>query len=108
MSMILEVTSLVYPTLDTPIPTLDEYRPSPAPTGSTRADDAWHLGFTLGLDREDVDAPAHFSADDARSFHVGWMAGAAEWERQLDEMFADRVANGEIREVDLYPAGATS
>lgn len=83
-----------------------EWRPT-APEGYAPVpfEGAFWLGFNLGLDREDAAAPDHFSRHEARAFDAGWAAGFREWERRLDEMFADAVADGRVTDLDVHPRG---
>lgn len=82
-----------------PRPTADfGYAPRPY-------EESFWTGFNLGLDREDAAPPAHFAASEARAFQAGWAAGFREWERRLDEMFADAVADGRITDLDAWPRG---
>jgi hypothetical protein len=82
----------------------------PRPTASFAAnpsaiDDAFRAGFYLGLDREEAAAPPHFTRREALHFRAGWAAGNREWERRLDEMYAEAVADGRVTDADVYPKG---
>jgi hypothetical protein len=80
-------------------------------SGPSPRDEAFKLGYDLGLDREDADAPAHFSAEQRGEFEAGWAAGKAEWDRRLEEMcgaseYGDWT--GLVTDRDLYVPGAVS
>jgi hypothetical protein len=86
--------------------------PDDAPPQPSRADELYHLGFTLGLDREDATAPEGSTPPEARAFDAGWLAGKAEWDRRLEEMcgaaeYADFSGSltGGPTDADIWPGG---
>jgi hypothetical protein len=84
----------------------DEPRPTAGPAFEPAPeDDSERLGLRLGLDREDAAPPPGLAPGEARAFNAGLRAGRREWERRLDEMFADTAAAGRVTDFDVHPGG---
>jgi hypothetical protein len=81
-------------------------------SGPSPRDEAFKLGYDLGLDREDARPPSDYPADLRGAFDEGWAAGKAEWDRRLEEMCgASEYAawsSGRISDRDMWPAGCMS
>jgi hypothetical protein len=94
-----------------PAPEPEDTRDHARPSGPSATDDAYRIGFDLGLDREDVSDPSDLGAELVRAFRDGYASGRLEWDRRLDEMCGTAeysVFSGGISDRDIYRAGATS
>jgi hypothetical protein len=73
--------------------------------------EAFHLGYGLGLDREDAAPPDHFGPELVGEFEAGWATGRREWDRRLEIMCGSaeysEFSNG-ISERDIYANGGVS